>query len=75
MDVNFPNGLEEVPDALAAQRAEKEDKRRILRCNVSFIEDGYGHVVSDRRFNTASLLSLYNITLGELNRLNRFSLC
>jgi hypothetical protein len=59
MDVNFPNGPEAVADASAALRAEKEDKGRIIKYSVLFIEDGRGHVVSDRRFNTASLLSLY----------------
>ena len=59
VDVDFPNGPEEVADASVVRRAEKEDKNRIIKYNASFIHDGYGHVVSDRRFNTASLLSLY----------------
>lgn len=68
MDVNFPNGPEAVADASAAQRAEKEDKGRIIKYSVSFIDDGHGHVVSDRRFNTASLLSLYTgYSIDELS--------
>jgi hypothetical protein len=41
------------------ERAKREDLNNVLKYSVSFIRNKRGEVITDRRFNTASLLEVY----------------
>lgn len=57
--IDLPLGPEAVKDMSVIQRAAQQDKDRIVRYQASFIRNTRGHVVTDRRFNTASLMQTY----------------
>eukprot|EP00884_Botryococcus_braunii_P004263 jgi/Botrbrau1/13838/Bobra.0056s0075.1 len=57
--VDLPCGPEFVPDLRVVERAKKEDLNIVLRYKASFIRNGGGNVVIDRRYNTAQLLEVY----------------
>ncbi len=45
--------------AQVVDRAKREDLNNVLKYSVSFIRNKRGEVITDRRFNTASLLEVY----------------
>lgn len=59
VSVETPLGEDAVPNLMALRRAQREDLNRPVRYQVSFIRNDRGKVVFDRRFNTASMLSMY----------------
>jgi hypothetical protein len=59
VSIDLPLGAEFVPEMQVVQRAQEQDKDRVVRYQVSFIRNPRGQVVTDRRFNTASLMHTY----------------
>jgi hypothetical protein len=59
VSIDLPLGPEAVPDMSVVQRAQEEDKDKVVRYEVSFIRNPRGQVVTDRRYNTASLMHTY----------------
>jgi len=59
VSVDLPLGPEAVPDMSVVQRAQEQDKDKVVRYEVSFIRNPRGQVVTDRRYNTASLMHTY----------------
>ncbi|KAG7672334.1 hypothetical protein Ndes2526B_g09161 [Nannochloris sp. 'desiccata'] len=59
VSVDLPLGPEAVPDMSVVQRALDQDKNKVVRYEVSFIRNPRGQVVTDRRYNTASLMHTY----------------
>jgi hypothetical protein len=59
VSVDLPQGAEFVPDMQVVQRAQEQDRDKVVRYEVSFIRNPRGQVVTDRRYNTASLMHTY----------------
>ncbi|GIL81792.1 hypothetical protein Vretifemale_10780 [Volvox reticuliferus] len=57
--VEMPLGEDVVPNLAAVRRAQREDLDRRTSYQVAFVRNGAGKVVYDRRFNTASMLSMW----------------
>lgn len=57
--VQLPLGPDFVPDTKVVERARTEDLNRQVRYSVSFVRNQEGKVITDRRFNTLSLLDYY----------------
>ncbi|GLC41532.1 hypothetical protein PLESTB_001000800 [Pleodorina starrii] len=57
--VETPLGEDAVPNLAAVRRAQREDLDHKTSYQVAFVRNGAGKVVYDRRFNTASMLSMY----------------
>ncbi|CAK0786139.1 hypothetical protein CVIRNUC_009352 [Coccomyxa viridis] len=57
--IKLPLGPDFVPDPKVVKRAEDEDMNRNVRYQVAFIRNGQGRVITDRRYNTLSLLDYY----------------
>ncbi|EFJ51227.1 hypothetical protein VOLCADRAFT_103598 [Volvox carteri f. nagariensis] len=69
--VDTPLGEEAVPNLAAVRRAQREDLDRRTSYQVAFVRNGTGRVVYDRRFNTASMLSMYyDKTMSFLERIS-----
>jgi hypothetical protein len=59
VNIELPLGTEMVLSPAVVQRAQAEDLNQPKHYQVSFRANSRGEVVPDRRFNTASLLSMY----------------
>ncbi|KAA6425870.1 MAG: hypothetical protein FRX49_04245 [Trebouxia sp. A1-2] len=57
--VDTPLGPDFVPDLKVVERAQKEDLQHPQKYLVSFMHNNRGQVITDRRFNTSQLVSLY----------------
>ncbi|KAK9796302.1 hypothetical protein WJX73_009432 [Symbiochloris irregularis] len=58
-NVKMPLGEKFVPDLQSVSRAVRDDLEKPVEYEVSFIRNQQGLVITDRRFNTASLMALY----------------
>ena len=59
VSVDLPQGAEYVPDMTVVQRAQQQDQGKIVKYSALFVRNPRGQVVTDRRFNTASLVRTY----------------
>ncbi|CAL5226960.1 g9845 [Coccomyxa viridis] len=57
--IKLPLGTDYVPDLKVVKRAEDEDLNKDVRYHVAFIRNPQGRVITDRRYNTLSLLDYY----------------
>lgn len=57
--LDTPMGEEFVPDMKQVQRAATTELNQATRFQVKFVRNEAGKVIFDRRFNTASLISMY----------------
>lgn len=59
VSIDLPLGPEYVSDMAVVRRAQEQDQGKSVRYGASFIRNPRGQVVTDRRFNTASLMHTY----------------